>query len=361
MVQRYMKCLLVSRTLNKGFTLLEMMIGISMTVTVSALALTALSNAESGFTKDKNKIEGGQKLSSVLDIVGRDIVQAGEQVNEPRFPVIKVIPDGAKGSRIVVYRGLEEALSTCSTIPAGVPVASLSIGLAVTTSTNLSCNPATVPPAAVTATSYPIYPDNVTAWKAKSPAPASPVKFLLHNGLGNLQEINLTAITPKNTSDTLQPLNLTVLPFTPAVEFKEKSTAYIVEKTEYLICNNVLISRVNNIIEKDTDPGASGSCTETGDQPIATNVTKMDIVISTATTAAPVPADGTNINFPCAPAIPAPNPRGLCPVVTETLDWRNLRGVTATITAANPDANLTPPLVASGRFYPRNILSTNAQ
>ncbi len=119
MVQEYMKWMRDSQTSGaKGFTVLEMMVGIAMTLAVSATALAALSNAERGFTRDKSRIEGGQKLSSVLDIIGRDIVQAGEEINDPGFPVIQVSPDGARGSSIIIYRGLESALSLCSTTPA---------------------------------------------------------------------------------------------------------------------------------------------------------------------------------------------------------------------------------------------------
>jgi type II secretory pathway pseudopilin PulG len=345
MAQQYMKWMLVSRTSNKGFTILEMIVGIAMTLTVSALALAALSNAESGFTKDKNKIEGGQKLSSVLDIVGRDIVQAGEQINEPKFPVIKVVDDGSRGSKIVIYRALEEALSTCNALPASTAATSITVVMdQINFTSNTSCNASTV--TTPTATSYPIHPSNVTAWNSKNPATATPVKFYLHNGDGYILPINLTGITAPNTQISLKKVDLTTASFTPAAgfDFPIKSTAYLVEKTQYLICDNTLIARVNNDDETNT-PGTT--CTKTGDRTIANNITRMDIKLSTAA------EELTNPTL-------FPRAASTSPVVT-ALNWRDLRGVTVTIAATNPDANNPSSIVASGRFYPRNILSTNAQ
>jgi ribosomal protein L24 len=341
MAQRYMKWMLVSRTSDKGFTILEMMVGIAMTLTVSALALAALSNAESGFSKDKNKIEGGQKLSAVLDIVGRDIVQAGEQINEPKFPVIKIVADGVRGSKIVIYRATEEALSTCNALSTAAMVTSITVVMDTANfSSNTSCNASTVNPP-VPATAYPIHPSNVTAWNNKSPTATTPVKFYLHDGIGYMQQVNLTGITAPTTQSTLKKVDLTTTSFTPGAAFPIKSTAYLVEKTQYLICGNALISRVNNDDENDT-PGTP--CTKTGDRTIANNIIRMDIATPTATTPNPNPTPSTNVAFP-----------------TGTQNWRDLRGVIITITVTNPDANTSSPIVASGRFYPRNILSTNAQ
>jgi hypothetical protein len=335
MAQQYMKWMLVSRTSVKGFTILEMMVGIAMTLTVSALALAALSNAESGFSKDKSKIEGGQKLSSVLDIVGRDIVQAGEQVNEPKFPVARIIPDPSKGSRLIVYRGLEEAISTCGAIVAGTPTSSISV--ASTNATVRLSNPS------CSNTSSAAYSTEVQDWQDRRTATSNPtsnqLSFFLHDGLGNIQLVNLTGET---NSPDYQTVGLATTSFTPTVAFPIRSTAYVMEKREYLVCNNELKVRVNSSVE--------GSCLTTGTsadtvvspfKTIATNLKSLDIAVST------IAGDGIyNNSFP-----------------TSTLNWRDLRGISIKITALNPDnaGGTTSDIVASGRFYPRNILSTNAQ
>jgi type II secretory pathway pseudopilin PulG len=335
-----MKCLRVSQTSAKGFTILEMMVGMAMTLTVSAIALAALSNAEKGFTKDKNKIEGGQKLSSVLDIVGRDIVQSGEEINDASFPVIQVTPNGARGARIILYRGLEEALSLCSAAPStdaltsGVATSSLSL-----TSTNNGVqleNSSCIPETGTT------YRSNVQAWINRRTANgtnlAGQSPFFLHDGLGNIRLVNLINETSAVSFQTIGGLNIS--PFTPNINFPNRSTLNLVEKREYLICGTELKVRVNNSTE--------GSCNSTGAladsatfpfKTVATNITRMDITLPTIAT----PNPAANLTFP-----------------TGGLRWRDLRGVTVKITATNPDVNsLQPTIDASGRFYPRNIQSTN--
>ncbi len=337
-----MKCLRVSQTSAEGFTILEMMVGMAMTLTVSAIALAALSNAEKGFAKDKNKIEGGQKLSSVLDIVGRDIVQAGEEINDPSFPVIQVNQDGTRGARIILYRGLEEALSLCSAAPStdaltsGNTTASLSL-----TSTNNGVqleNSSCIPETGTT------YRSNVQAWINRRTANgtnlAGQLPFFLHDGLGNIRLVNLVGESNATSFQTIG--GLTISPFTPNINFPNRSTLNLVEKREYLICGTELKVRINNSTE--------GSCSVAGAladsaafpfKTVATNITRMDI--SLPTTATPNPA--INLAFP-----------------TGGLRWRDLRGVTVKITATNPDVNsLQATIDASGRFYPRNIQSTNVQ
>jgi prepilin-type N-terminal cleavage/methylation domain-containing protein len=350
MAPQYMKCLLASRTSAKGFTLLEMIVGIALTVSVSGLALAALSNAERGFSKDKNVIEGGQKLSSVIDIVGRDITQAGEEINDPRFPVIQVIRDPEMdltkntGSKIIIYRGLEEALSLCSSLPvsnaltAGTSTSSLPL-----TSTNngvqlenSSCIPAPVPaPPAFGPTPIEEYPNNIQAWRDQRTAKGGQMSAVLHDGSGTIQLVTLTGETNVDSFHTLG--GLSVSPFTPSVNFPNRSTLNLVEKHEYLVCDNNLKVRTN--VDSNTLP-----CSDTTNlQTIATNITKLDISMATSATPDPL----ANIDFPSG-----------------TLSWRNLRGVTVNITARNPDIGINssaPDISAAGRFYPRNILSTNVQ
>jgi hypothetical protein len=374
MGQQYMKCLLVSRTSDKGFTVLEMMVGIAMTLTVSSLALAALSNAEIGFSKDKGRIEGGQKLSSVIDIVGRDIVQAGEQINDPRFPVIRVTPDGARGSRIIVYRGLEEALSICSSAPA---TNALTAGTATTTlsltsinpdvrTENPSCTPvptfvpvtpATTP---ITYTTTRTYPLNVQAWRTRRLAAGGQIPFFLHDTQGNIQLVNLTGETNASGFDTI---GLTTSSFNPAFDFRNRSTANLLEKREYLICGSDLKVRINNSLEGscDEDNATTLGSADTLASPfktIATNITSMNITLTTADTATSATTfDRADVVFPIAGIAAV----GVTPAVAP-VDWRDLRGVTVRITAPNPDINSAKLTIdASGRFYPRNILSTNAQ
>jgi hypothetical protein len=375
MAPQYMKCLLASRTSAKGFTLLEMIIGIALTVSVSGLALAALSNAERGFSKDKNVIEGGQKLSSVIDILGRDITQAGEEINDPRFPVIQVIPDGVNGSRIIIYRGLEASLSLCSSLPlSNALTAGTSTNSLPLTSTNdgvklenSSCIPAPAPTADPAAPLAPIpapaYPNNVKDWSDQRTAKGGSLPAFIHDGLGNIQLVNLIGETNAASFQGLG--SMTVAPFTPSVNFPNRSTLNLVEKREYLICTTNGIKELKVRINSSTE----GSCNTTGAdadtttfpfKTIATNITRLSISTPTGAVTVPVPGAPPVV---LVPADLTPSPDALFPPASGNKSWRNLRGIVVNITALNPDASdiSAPSISASGRFYPRNIQSTNVQ
>ncbi|WP_309737785.1 type II secretion system protein [Chamaesiphon sp. OTE_20_metabat_361] len=105
---------------KQGFTLIELIVGLLMMVIVSSLALNAFVEASISFNKDKKNIESNQNLSAVLEIIGNDIRQAGEGINDPKFPVIKIEPaatgDMPGSSKITIRRALTSPLTLCETI-----------------------------------------------------------------------------------------------------------------------------------------------------------------------------------------------------------------------------------------------------
>ncbi|WP_310410154.1 type II secretion system protein [Chamaesiphon sp. OTE_8_metabat_110] len=105
---------------KQGFTLLELIAGLVMMVIVSSLALNAFVNASTSFNKDKRNIESNQNLTAVLEIIGNDIRQSGEQINDPQFPVIKIEPaatgDMSGSSKITIRRALTSPLTLCEDI-----------------------------------------------------------------------------------------------------------------------------------------------------------------------------------------------------------------------------------------------------
>ena len=108
---------------NKGFTLLELIAGMVILVSITGLAMNAFISASSDFNKDKKAIDSSQSLSAVLELIGSDIRQAGEQINESKFPVIKIEEDSSststpKSSKITVRRALSTPLTLCETITA---------------------------------------------------------------------------------------------------------------------------------------------------------------------------------------------------------------------------------------------------
>jgi prepilin-type N-terminal cleavage/methylation domain-containing protein len=109
--------------LDKGFTLLELLVGLVIMSIVGGLALNAIVEAGKSYGSDKRNIESNQNLSAVLEIIGNDIKQAGEQISENTFPVVSIEPNAAPGSMpgssiITIRRAVAPRLTLCQNIPA---------------------------------------------------------------------------------------------------------------------------------------------------------------------------------------------------------------------------------------------------
>jgi prepilin-type N-terminal cleavage/methylation domain-containing protein len=130
MERKYTIYKVLTRNLNKGFTLLELLVGLIIMGLVSGLAMNAFLQASNSFNRDKKNIDTNQNLSAVLEIVGNDIRQAGEGINEGNFPSIEfdlvTATDIAAGlqsgsSKIVIRKAIApQPLTLCQTIPANV-------------------------------------------------------------------------------------------------------------------------------------------------------------------------------------------------------------------------------------------------
>jgi prepilin-type N-terminal cleavage/methylation domain-containing protein len=143
MAQKYTILKAITRTSNKGFTLLELLIGMIITLIIGGLAMQAFINASATFSKDKKSIDSTQNLSAVLDIIGNDIKQAGENIGDPKFPAIEFDVDFAstanpKSSKITIRRALSDPLTLCQDLPAN-PTATTEILVADTTNGNQNC------------------------------------------------------------------------------------------------------------------------------------------------------------------------------------------------------------------------------
>jgi type II secretory pathway pseudopilin PulG len=341
---------------SHGFTLIELIAGMAMTLTVSALALQALSNSQRTFSADRNSIETGQKLSSVLDIISRDIRQAGEQINEARFPVITVIPSiNGTGARLVLYRALSEPLPLCGTtavtpvaIAAGTTVSLFnnSSSDAAFNTTNTSCRPETIVPPST-------FPPKQQEWKTKREAAEQQrLPGVIHDLNGKVQPF--TYLTEeKNLAGTISSIRTT--PFN-SIALPVNSSIYIIEKREYLICNNELKVWINS-----TQTG----CPRIGTQPtfankfesfqtIASNIERLDITPSIRMPAAVSTDPDIVSSLPMNSYYP-----------TTTTTWQNIQGLKIKLQAKDAEGrdynSLTAQekarLIAEGKFYPRNILS----
>ncbi|PSB56065.1 hypothetical protein C7B77_13050 [Chamaesiphon polymorphus CCALA 037] len=108
---------------NEGFTLLELIVGLSIMFIVGGLATNAFIEASRSFNTDKKNIDSSQNLSAVLELIGNDIKQSGEQMNDRLFPVVKIEkvpvgdPDNMPGSsKITIRRALSSPLTLCQEI-----------------------------------------------------------------------------------------------------------------------------------------------------------------------------------------------------------------------------------------------------
>jgi prepilin-type N-terminal cleavage/methylation domain-containing protein len=137
------------RNPNRGFTLIELIFGLLIMVLVGGFALGAFIEASATFSKDKKSIDSSQSISAVLEVIGNDIRQSGEQVGDSSFPAIEFTLVTASeptlmlgSSKVTIRRALTIPLNLCQTITAGTAATSHTT-LAVadsTITTNASCN-----------------------------------------------------------------------------------------------------------------------------------------------------------------------------------------------------------------------------
>jgi prepilin-type N-terminal cleavage/methylation domain-containing protein len=177
----------------KGFTLMELIIGLSIMTIIGSLAMNMLIHASNSFNQDQKSINSSQNLSAILEIIGNDIRQSGENINDGFFPVIEFAENTDSGSmpsssKVTVRRALTSRLTLCD--PAFTPTATsiivadnqasvigqsanCDIGTATSPLSIYRVSPAIVPPATLPpATTYvPTIP--------VTPIPTTPATFAL--------------------------------------------------------------------------------------------------------------------------------------------------------------------------------------
>ena len=123
----------------KGFTLLELMVGLSIMFIVGSLAMSAFVQSSISFNKDKKNIDSNQNLSAILETIGSDIRQAGENINDPNFPAIEFAPGDSgsmpNSSKVTIRRALTSRLTLCQN---GLTPAATSIVVADNESTTVN-------------------------------------------------------------------------------------------------------------------------------------------------------------------------------------------------------------------------------
>ena len=146
------------QTSNKGFTLLELVIGMTILLIISGLTLSALNQAGDAFSKDKKNIDSSQSISAVLELIGNDVRQAGEYIRQDAsFPALELsqnatptlpinrsgtIVTASASSTLIVRRALTaNPLTLCASVPNGTATTVTRIVVGDTTAVPGACNP----------------------------------------------------------------------------------------------------------------------------------------------------------------------------------------------------------------------------
>jgi type II secretory pathway pseudopilin PulG len=393
MAPKYTILKVLIRTSNKGFTLIELLVGLVITFTITGLAFDAFINSSNTFRNDQRNIDNSQNLSAILELVGNDIQQAGEQITEGTFPVIKIEQvgpaptDGSmrNSSKITIRRALSTSLTLCNPITAATTVASLVVTddngtgncktdptsnpiitndrvLTGSTSGTLS-SPVARPSTLMTARIYRCKLDNPNVDYSSYPStsktdfcltakPASPapdlekVRAAISDGSGNIwtfdyvDDISNTTIdttTTPPTSKTTSSITISNMDTPPAVTYPAGTTPiYLIEERVY-----TLDSTGNLNMQKDG--GTPGT--------LIKGIEKFNIsakIYSDKNTKTIDPTYRSDFN---------PSTSGY--------DWKALAGVKVDLQAKydGTGRNATPTdadiakLSARAEFFPRNVLS----
>jgi prepilin-type N-terminal cleavage/methylation domain-containing protein len=351
---------------NKGFTLVELLVTMVITSIVVTLASQALLQTQNSFAKDQKRVSTNQKMSSVLEIIGREIRQAGELITDPDFPTVKVIPlntDPDPEKRpvsLIVYRAISTPISMCTAQANGANVDRLFF--AVDPTTNLNCQ--VLPANVLAGDTFPV--EQQTGWiSSRIAAGGSALGLVANNPLpvGSPRVFKPFIYNSELSTPGVSGLNLSIgiSPIITTGTINIADSAYLVVKKEYLICPNSgqldLVVRVNSNVESTVGNPACAAPNPTSDPTgriitVAANIASMSINMITR----PRPTGDTP-----DPAIDVGNSiNTVFPMTAPVRNWQNIQGVVVKIVSANPGSGNNRPdsFSSQGTFYPRNALST---
>ncbi len=349
-----------------GFSLIELLIGLSVTSLIVALASQALVQTQNSFTRDQQRLASNQKTSSILEIIGREIRQAGELITDPGFPVIQVKPlTSTPGGPVslIIYRAFSNPLPICQAYPAGNAINGLLF--AVDTNTNIPCRILATDTVA-TNTSLRL----IEEWQNQR-ALASGQLLGMVGSNSTFQPFVYNSDPAATAGANSQNMRIGTPIFTLPTTINLNSNAYLITKKEYLICGSNLMVRINSQVESSVNNPACAAINTSTDPTgvldvVATNIDQMNVNMitravpnvnnpnppqDTSFLSPPLPDDsgnGNNLAFPTTLVTPA-----------VTRNWQSIQGVIINIVSINPQTGGTPAtFTAQGTFYPRNVLST---
>ncbi len=389
MAIKYTILTVLTRNLNKGFTLVELIVGLFIFGIIGTLSMTALVDASKNFSSDKKTIDSSQNLSAVLELVGNDIKQAGEQMNDARFPVIVIQPNSDPlampgSSKIVIRRALTTAMTLCEPLLATAAATSLVVADTAQIATSQNCDPAlpTVPliPAVIRprvvreARDYRCKLDNINAdyssittdfcLAAKATPDLERVRAAMSDSTGNFRIFDYVddSVVSVGTKFSISIENLSAsTPLSAGITYDIGSPIYLIEERTYSLKNNGELQLV--VDNKPVETLLSGMS--------EFKVSARLYADTTAKTTDPI--DGVATTMPiarrCDPAIAeyicsfkdASNPNDR---------WKNIQGVkvdlkakydatgrdTEAVAIAKNSKDIEK-LKATAEFFPRNVLS----
>jgi prepilin-type N-terminal cleavage/methylation domain-containing protein len=350
---------------NKGFSLIELIVTMAISSTVIALASQLLLQTQNSFSRDQKRVSTNQKMSSVLEIVGREIRQAGELITDPDFPTVQVVPlsSGANPPiSLIVYRAVSTPMSMCTTHANNATVDRLFFAVNTpNTAPNLTCQ--VLPTAVTNPNIFPI--EQQAGWiDQRTAAGGTALGMVATNpiAVGSRRVFRPFLYNSELSTPGVNSLNLSIgiSPIITPGTINIANSAYLVVKKEYLICQSDLVVRINSNVESTLNNPACANPNPTSDPTgrrviVAKNITSMTINMITRarpTPDAPNPVSETNNGNNTA------FPRVTNPLLIR--DWQNIQGVVVNIVSADPGAANDPSnrFSSQGTFYPRNALST---
>ena len=398
--------------LKKGFTLIELIVGLLIMSIVIGLAINAFVGVNKDFSKDKKDIESSQNLSAILELIGNDIKQAGEGINDNNFPVIEFSFDSnnttastaantnnpQQSSKIIIRKSVFAPLTLCQDITGDGTALSGTISVADNAVTNSNCKltaavPILFPPSGVTSSPFNTL-ISTREYRCQldqlNSDYLSTTSDLCNTASSNGSELLRAAISDNNghirtfnyyddnfnvTSSPNQYYIKTAMTTSDPTDIARNKTVsysasnnlpiYFIEERIYVLDNNGNLTLAINggtpqtLIKKISQFNISAR--------LYTNT--LDRIVNTAPTVPTVTAPATtisNTNFICPT-----NPQYICQFNYNTLatdvamNWKQLAGVRVSLqtrydgTGQNATASTTDKnkLQAVAEFFPRNVLS----
>jgi type II secretory pathway component PulJ len=298
---------------SNGFSLVELLIAMTVTLAISAAVMTLAFSTQDVFEADKHRTTVNQNLRSGIDLLGIDVRQAGERLPEDA-PAIEII-DGANGApdRLILRRNMLDAvLPVCNPVIAG----GSAVDAVYCSFTNASGH---YPPGCAPAPDLNSdgWPDNLEAWRDYRMNNGGVIEVYIHNPAQDYGEFFKYDAEDASTFHIHRLNDGTSWDY--SYDAADNPRLYILEQKEFYVEDGVLKARVNgrtgevllNLVSHIQDFQA-------------TAIMKDDTVLS---------------------------------ALGSSADWSDLSAIEVTLEAESGYKDRTINRETTTRFFPRNVMS----